>query len=95
MPLGSFPGSTYDEVTLDLARGRRVRVLHGRHLRGARTTTARSSAPARLCDVVEQHRDGPAREIVDAIFEAVHEFRGDAPQNDDMTAVAVKITLAD
>ena len=34
----------------------------------------------------------PAREIVDAIFDAVQEFRGDTPPNDDMTAVAVRIT---
>jgi serine phosphatase RsbU (regulator of sigma subunit) len=29
--------------------------------------------------------------MVDAIFDAVHAFRGEAAQNDDMTAVAVKI----
>ena len=33
-----------------------------------------------------------AREIVDAIFAAVQDFRGDTPPNDDMTAVALKIT---
>ena len=37
-------------------------------------------------------RDLPSREIVDAIFAAVHAFRGDEPPNDDMTAVAVRIT---
>ena len=34
VPLGSFPGVTYDEVTIPLQPGRRVRVLHRRHLRG-------------------------------------------------------------
>ena len=33
-----------------------------------------------------------ARDIVDAIFAAVQEFRGETPPNDDMTAVALKIT---
>ena len=47
---------------------------------------------ARLCDVVNANRKGTAREIVDAIFDAVITFRGTAPQADDMTAVAVKIT---
>jgi serine phosphatase RsbU (regulator of sigma subunit) len=42
--------------------------------------------------VVREHRRRSAREIVDAIFDAVSEFRGNQPQNDDMTAVAVKIT---
>ena len=41
--------------------------------------------------VIEETRNLPAREIVDAIFAAVHEFRGDTIPNDDMTAVAIKI----
>lgn len=32
-----------------------------------------------------------ARELVDAIFAAVQEFRGETTPNDDMTAVAIKI----
>jgi serine phosphatase RsbU (regulator of sigma subunit) len=37
-------------------------------------------------------RDLPAARVVAGIFEGVHEWRGDAPPNDDMTAVAVRIT---
>jgi serine phosphatase RsbU (regulator of sigma subunit) len=47
---------------------------------------------ARLLEVVERTRDGSAKQIVDAIMEAVEAFRGEAIQNDDMTAVAIKIT---
>ena len=46
----------------------------------------------RLLEVVRRDAHKPAREIVDAIFAAVHDFRGDTPPNDDMTAVALKIT---
>ena len=46
----------------------------------------------RLLEVVERVRGGSAKSIVDAIFEAVEAFRGEAVQNDDMTAVAIKIT---
>ena len=46
----------------------------------------------RLLEVVSSTRRGTARDLVDAIFAAVHEFRGDTPPNDDMTAVALKIT---
>jgi serine phosphatase RsbU (regulator of sigma subunit) len=42
--------------------------------------------------VVAETRAQTAREIVDAIFAAVQEFRADTPPNDDMTAVALKIT---
>ena len=47
---------------------------------------------ARLLDVVGRSREQPAAKIVAAIFEAVAEWRGDAPPNDDMTAVVVRIT---
>jgi serine phosphatase RsbU (regulator of sigma subunit) len=46
----------------------------------------------RLIAVVERTRELGARAIVDAIYEAVEAFRGEAIQNDDMTAVAIKIT---
>jgi phosphoserine phosphatase RsbU/P len=45
-----------------------------------------------LIDIVAANRAASARAIVDAIFEGVRAFRGEAAQNDDMTAVAVKIT---
>jgi serine phosphatase RsbU (regulator of sigma subunit) len=47
---------------------------------------------ARLMDVVEKSREQPSAKIVEAIFTAVAEWRGDTPPNDDMTAVAIRIT---
>ena len=46
----------------------------------------------RLLKVVTDTRHRPAREIVNAIFSSVQDYRGDTPPNDDMTAVAVRIT---
>ena len=46
----------------------------------------------RLLDTVRASRAATAREIVDRIFDAVQAWRGDEPPNDDMTAVAVRIT---
>ena len=46
----------------------------------------------RLIEVVERTHDQPTVKIVEAIVAAVEEWRGGAPPNDDMTAVAVKIT---
>ena len=46
----------------------------------------------RLIEVVTASRDLPAKGIVEAIFKAVAEWRGDTPPNDDMTAVVVRIT---
>jgi sigma-B regulation protein RsbU (phosphoserine phosphatase) len=78
VPLGSFAGVTYDEATDGI-----FETLNGENVEfGAR----------RVCEIVREHRDQTARSIVDAIFDAASEFRGHAPQDDDMTAVAVKIT---
>jgi len=46
----------------------------------------------RLLEVVGRSRELPARAIVEAIFAAVAEWRGETPPNDDMTAVVVRIT---
>ena len=46
----------------------------------------------RLIDVVMRSRELPPAKVVEAIFAAVAEWRGDTPPNDDMTAVVVKIT---
>jgi serine phosphatase RsbU (regulator of sigma subunit) len=46
---------------------------------------------ARLVEIVERFRDATPRHLVDAIFDAVEGFRAGAVQNDDMTAVAVRI----
>jgi serine phosphatase RsbU (regulator of sigma subunit) len=47
---------------------------------------------ARLIEVVGATRHLPPQQIVDSVFDAVATWRGETPPNDDMTAVAVKIT---
>ena len=46
----------------------------------------------RLIAVIERARQQPAQELVDAIFGAVQDFRGETTASDDMTAVAIRIT---
>jgi serine phosphatase RsbU (regulator of sigma subunit) len=58
----------------------------------AMNASSQEFTAARLVDVVAGARDLPAARIVAAIFQAVAEWRGDTPPNDDMTAVVVKIT---
>jgi len=91
VPLGSFPGVTYDEVSIPLNRGD-LFVFCTDGIFEAMNDDGTEFGAARLRDIVHQHRDAAARVIVDAIFTAVAEFTGAGPQNDDMTAVAVKIT---
>ena len=91
VPLGSFPGITYDEVTLPLHVGD-VFVFCTDGIYETLNDAGVEFGARPVCDIVQASRSLSARAIVDAIFDAVSAFRGSAPQNDDMTAVAVKIT---
>jgi phosphoserine phosphatase RsbU/P len=91
VPLGSFHGSTYDELTFALHPGD-LFVFCSDGVYEAMNVNGEEFTGARLLDVVTRVRDLPPREVVDAIFGAVESFREGAPPNDDMTAVAVKIT---
>src|SRR5207249_12165966 len=82
VPLGSFAGSAYDEVSFDLAAGD-VFVFCTDGVSEANDALGREFGTERLLEVVAGARDGMTREIVDTIFAAVHEFRGDTPPNDD------------
>ena len=91
VPLGSFAGSTYDEVTLDLQAGD-VFVLCSDGIFEAFDEEGQEFGAGRLIEGVERSHAASAKEIVGAIFGAVQAFRGDAEQTDDQTVVVVKIT---
>jgi sigma-B regulation protein RsbU (phosphoserine phosphatase) len=91
VPLGSFAGSTYDEVSFDLAAGD-LFVFCTDGVFEANDALGREFGAERLLKIVSDVRSRSAREIVDAIFTAVQDFRADTPPNDDMTAVALRIT---
>lgn len=90
VPLGSFPGITYDEITLPLSDGD-VFVFCTDGVFEAMNERRAEFGRQRVSDVILAHRQESAREIVGAIFDEVAAFRRTAPQDDDMTAVAVKI----
>jgi len=91
VPLGAFPGSLYDEVTFDLAVGD-VYVFCSDGVFEALDQTGSEFGVDRLLRVVNETRHLGARDIVNAVFGAVQDFRGDTQANDDMTAVVVRIT---
>jgi sigma-B regulation protein RsbU (phosphoserine phosphatase) len=91
MPLGSFPGASYDEIAFDLAADD-LFVFCTDGVFETFSPHGQEFGPERLLDTVRVHRHDPAQQVVDAIFEAVTAFRGERAQSDDMTAVAVRIT---
>jgi sigma-B regulation protein RsbU (phosphoserine phosphatase) len=91
VPLGSFNGSTYDELTFPLEPGD-LFVFCTDGVYEAMNGVGQEFTAGRLLDVVRQGRDLTPAKMVDAISAAVAEWRGETPPNDDMTAVAVRIT---
>jgi sigma-B regulation protein RsbU (phosphoserine phosphatase) len=91
VPLGSFQGSTYDELTFALHSGDMF-VFCSDGVFEAMNAAGQEFSAERLMKVVEGARQMSAADTVAAIFAAVEEFRAGAPPNDDMTAVVVKIT---
>jgi sigma-B regulation protein RsbU (phosphoserine phosphatase) len=91
VPLGSFQGTTYDEVSLALHAGD-VFVFCSDGVFEAMNVAGQEFTAERLMKVVAESAELPAAKIVEAIFTAVETWRNGADPNDDMTAVAVKIT---
>jgi sigma-B regulation protein RsbU (phosphoserine phosphatase) len=91
VPLGSFNGTTYDEVTYALHAGD-LFVLCTDGVFEAMNGQGQEFTASRLMEVVGTLRDQPPAKVVQGIFTAVEAWRGDTPPNDDMTAVAVRIT---
>ena len=91
VPLGSFAGSAYDELDFDLSPGD-VFVFCTDGVFEANDALGREFGARRLLDVVQAYWDQSPQDVVDAIFGAVQDFRGETPPNDDMTAVVLKIT---
>ena len=91
VPLGSFPGSTYEEATFDLSAGD-VFLFCSDGVFEAMDGLGREFGADRVVQVARQNCGTTARDLVNAVFTAVEGFRGETPPNDDMTAVAVRIT---
>jgi sigma-B regulation protein RsbU (phosphoserine phosphatase) len=91
VPLGALPGSSYDEVTWDLLPGD-LFLFCTDGVFEANNPHREEFGSERLRQVVALAAEKSAREVVDDVFAAVQLFRGDMSPNDDMTAVAIRIT---
>jgi sigma-B regulation protein RsbU (phosphoserine phosphatase) len=91
VPLGTFAGSSYDEITRHMRAGDTFAFCTDGVFE-AMDGAGREFGSERLIQTIGKASGGTARDLVNAIFDAVAEFRGDTPPNDDMTAVAIRIT---
>jgi sigma-B regulation protein RsbU (phosphoserine phosphatase) len=90
VPLGSFVGTEYDEISYPLHAGD-VFVFYSDGVSEAMNERQQEFTSPRLLQVVFDHRDLSASQIVQHIVTSVSEHRAGYPPNDDMTVVAVKI----
>ncbi len=91
VPLGSFFGSAYDELTLPLQKDD-VFVFCTDGVFEAMNPDGGEFGAARLIEAVEANRARPAKDIVEAIAGAVETFRDGAAPNDDTTILVLRIT---
>jgi sigma-B regulation protein RsbU (phosphoserine phosphatase) len=90
VPLGSFYGTTYDEIHLPLVVGD-VYVFCSDGVSEAMNALGDEFTSERLIEVVKRVKHLTAAEMVEAIVNAVSEHRAGAPPNDDTTIVVLKI----
>ena len=89
VPLGSFPAITYEERLIRYTRGD-VFLFYSDGVSEAMNASGDEFGRDRIASVLVAQHGRTSQEIVDAIFAAIAEFRGEAPQNDDITALAVR-----
>ena len=91
MPLGTFPGTTYDQLVIEIAQGD-VFVFCTDGVYETFNAADEEFGTERVAEIVQSHRSEPADAIASAIVEAAEGFRADAAQSDDLTVVIVKVT---
>ena len=89
-PLGLFEDADYDEVTVRAESGD-IFVLVSDGILDAFNAAGEQFGPKRVEEVIQQSCRLQAKEIVQAIFDAVDKYRGTRATFDDETVLAVKV----
>ena len=89
LPLGLFEDADYDEVTVRAESGD-IFVLVSDGILDAFNAAGEQFGPKRVEEVIQQSCRLQAKEIVQAIFDAVDKYRGTRATFDDGTVLAVK-----
>ena len=83
-----FPAFYYSQF-FDLDKGDTL-VLYSDGITDIQNAEGEMFGKARLLDIVDKTNDLPANMQIEKISEAVDEFRGSEPQNDDITVIVIK-----
>jgi len=88
--IGAVDSSRYEEETLQLDPGD-VLVAYTDGVTEAFNVAWEEFGEERLQDAVTEALHLPAQELAEAVLGRVHQWRGDAPQHDDITLVVAKV----
>ncbi|MBI2688164.1 MAG: SpoIIE family protein phosphatase [Acidobacteria bacterium] len=91
VPVGLLQARVYDEKTADLQPGDLV-VLTSDGILDAMNDRGEEYGRARLGAAIQACCKLPVEEVVQAIYNAVEEFTGDAPQFDDQTVLILRVS---
>ncbi len=91
MPLGLHPRTTYrTSEEIHLAAGD-ILLLSTDGIEESMTAENQMFGIERTLDLVRTNRDQPAQAIVKLLYNAVRNFSKDRPQDDDVTAIVIKV----
>ncbi len=93
-PLGLFPGPEFTSAKTSLAPQQFI-FLGTDGVLEAATADGIQFGSERVIEYLRSHRLDPARRIAEGIYETARAFAGDAPQDDDITSVVVKLGALD
>jgi serine phosphatase RsbU (regulator of sigma subunit) len=91
MPLAVVPDGDYEAAPPVVLQPGEVMVLLTDGVPEAFSPAEELFGLDRTLGVVRAHRDRPAREIVDRLYEAVRDFCGARVQFDDLTVIVIKV----
>lgn len=89
-PMGLFPGCEFTSASVSLASGDLIMMVTD----GVTEACNPAQEPfetERVIESVSARRQHPACQVAEGICRSAREFAGDEPQDDDMTAVVVKV----
>ncbi|MBN1137438.1 MAG: GAF domain-containing protein [Anaerolineae bacterium] len=92
MAMGILSGGEFPEEAISLEPGD-ILVLYTDGIIEATNSKLEMFGREQLIEVVQEHRDQSAVQLVETISDAIGAFTGDAPQFDDLTLLVAKRTL--
>jgi sigma-B regulation protein RsbU (phosphoserine phosphatase) len=87
--VGLFEGASYEEETVQLAKGDWL-IVFSDGVSEALSASGEEYGEGRILSCVQQHMDADPQRLLEALFTNVREFARGAAQSDDITAMVLR-----